>query len=165
VGTRSPIACKLQGISLFAGVYDNFVIRNNVVSTTAYHGITIAVGQNSQIVNNTVIHAFGTAGVYPWIRVSGNRDGRPSLNMTVANNMTTSMKVKADPTKGIVAANNVVVTSASAEFAGLSQQDFNLRSGSKGVDAGAAALAPKDDIVGAARPKGKAPDAGAYENF
>ena len=165
VGTRSPIACKLQGISLFAGVYDNFVIRNNVVSTTAYHGITIAGGQNSQIVNNTVIHAFGTAGVYPWIRVSGNRDGRPSLNMTVANNMTTSMKVKADPTKGIVAANNVVVTSASAEFAGLSQQDFNLRSGSKGVDAGAAALAPKDDIVGAARPKGKAPDAGAYENF
>ena len=165
VGTRSPIACKLQGISLFAGVYDNFVIRNNVISTTAYHGITIAGGQNSQIVNNTVVHAFGTAGVYPWIRVSANRDGRPSLNVTVANNMTTSLKVNQDATKAIVATNNVVVTNASNEFAGVSKQDFNLRSGSKGVDAGIPALAPKDDIVGAARPKGKAPDAGAYENF
>lgn len=165
VGTRSPIACKLQGISLFNGVYDNFVIRNNVISSTAYHGIAIAGGQNSQIVNNTVIHAFGTAGSYPWIRVSGNRDGRPSLNTVVANNMTTSLKVKSDPTKKIAETNNVVVTNASGEFAAVSKQDFNLRSGSKGVDAGAPTLAPKDDIVGAARPKGKAPDAGAYENF
>lgn len=165
VGTRSPIACKLQGISLFAGVYDNFVIRNNIVSTTAYHGITIAGGQNSQIVNNTVIHAFGTAGVFPWIRVSGNRDGRPSLNMTVANNVTTSMKVNNDPSKAIVATHNVVVTNASAEFNAVAKQDFNLRMGAKSIDAGTPTLAPKDDIVGAARPKGKAPDAGAYENF
>lgn len=165
VGTRSPIACKLQGISLFAGVYDNFVIRNNIVSTTAYHGITIAGGQNSQIVNNTVIHAFGQAGVFPWIRVSRNRDGRPSLNVTVANNITTSMKASSDPSKAIAVTNNVVVTNASAEFTAVSKQDFTLRSTAKGVDAGAPALAPKDDIVGAARPKGKAPDAGAYENF
>jgi hypothetical protein len=79
--------------------------------------------------------------------------------------MTTSLKVNQDATKAIVATNNVVVTNASNEFAGVSKQDFNLRSGSKGVDAGIPALAPKDDIVGAARPKGKAPDAGAYENF
>jgi parallel beta-helix repeat protein len=165
VGTRSPLACKLQGISLFAGVYDNFLIRNNIVSTTAYHGITIAGGQNSQIVNNTVIHALGKAGVFPWIRVSANRDGRQSLNMTVANNMTTSLKVKSDPATKIVETSNVVVANASNEFTGLTKQDFTLRSGSKAVDAGAPALAPKDDIAGTARPKGKAPDAGAYENF
>lgn len=165
VGTRSPIACKLQGISLFAGVYDNFLIRNNVISTTAYHGITMAGGQNSQIVNNTVMHAFGTAGVYPWIRLSTNRDGRPSQNTTVANNVTTSMKATTDPSKSIAVTNNVVVTNASNEFTSLNQQNFTLRATAKAVDAGTASLAPKDDIVGSARPKGKAPDAGAYENF
>lgn len=97
--------------------------------------------------------------------MSANRDGRQSLNMTVANNMTTSLKVKSDPATKIVETSNVVVANASNEFTGLTKQDFTLRSGSKAVDAGAPALAPKDDIAGTARPKGKAPDAGAYENF
>lgn len=165
VGTRNAIPCKLQGISLFAGAYDGFVIRNNLVSTSAYHGIAIAAGINSKIVNNTVIHAKGQAGNFPWIRVSTNRDGRPSSNMVVANNMATAVKATNDPTMKIAVSNNIVVTNAANEFTSLTNQDFTLKSTSKAVDAGAAALAPADDIVGALRPKGKAPDAGAYENF
>ena len=57
------------------------------------------------------------------------------------------------------------VTNASNEFAGLAKQDFTLRSTARAIDAGAPTLAPKDDIAGTARPKGKAPDAGAYESF
>ncbi len=165
VGTRSPIACKLQGISMFDGVYENFLIRNNVVSSTAYHGISMGGGLNSQIVNNTVIHAGGLAGKFPWIRVSPKKDGTPSRNVTVANNLVTSNKVTSDPTNKIVETNNITVTNAGAEFTSLSNRDFNLRTGAKAIDAGTPTLAPKDDIAGTARPKGKAPDAGAYENF
>lgn len=165
VGTRNPIACKLQGISMFDGVYENFVIRNNVVASTAYHGITMAGGLNSQIVNNTVIHAGGLAGKFPWIRISPTKTGIPPKNVTVANNLVTSNKVTSNPTNNIVETNNITVTNASGEFTSVANRDFTLRSTAKGVDAGTPTLAPKDDIVGAARPKGKAPDAGAYENF
>lgn len=165
VGTPSPFQCKLQGISLFAGAYDGFIIRNNVVSTTAFHGIAIAAGMNTQIVNNTVIHAQGLAGQFPWIRVSDNRDGRKSYNVVVANNIATSIKATANTTDKISVSNNVTVTNATNEFTSFANQDFTLRSTSTGVDAGAAALAPNDDITGALRPKGKAPDAGAYESF
>jgi len=165
VGTRSPIACKLQGISMFDGIYENFLIRNNVVSSTAYHGIAMGGGLNSQIVNNTVVHAGGLAGKFPWIRVSPKKDGTPSRNVTVANNLLTSNKVTNNPAKNIVETNNITITNASADFMSVTNRDFNLRAGSKAIDAGTAKLAPKDDIAGTARPKGKAPDAGAYENF
>lgn len=165
VGTRSPINCKLQGLSMFDGMYDGFVIRNNVVSTTAYHGITMGGALNSLIVNNTVIHASGLSGSFPWIRISPHKNGTPSNNVTVANNLVTSNKVKTDPVKAILETNNIVVTNAGNEFNGVAKQDFTLRSTAKGIDMGTAKLAPVDDIVSAPRPKGKGPDAGAYENF
>lgn len=165
VGKRSPIACKLQGISMFDGMYDGFTIRNNVVSSTAYHGITIAGGLNSKIVNNTVIHAMGLAGSFPWIRVSPHKKGTASQNVTVANNLVSSNKVTSDPKRGIVATNNITVTNSASEFAAVANQDFSLRSTAKAIDMGTPNLAPADDIAKVPRPKGKAPDAGAYENF
>ncbi len=165
VGTRSPFACKLQGIGMFDGFYENFVIRNNVISSTAFHGITMGGGINSLIVNNTVIHAGGLAGNFPWIRVANKKDGSPSRNVTVANNLVTSNKVVDDAQKNIVETNNVTIVNSGADFMSVVNRNFALRSGSKAIDAGTATLAPKDDIVGTARPKGKAPDAGAYENF
>lgn len=165
VGTRSPINCKLQGISMFDGMYDGFIIRNNVVSTTAFHGITMAGALNSQIVNNTVIHASGLAGSFPWIRISPHKNGTPPKNVTVANNLVTSNKVKNDPAKAIVETNNVTVTNAANEFNSVTKQDFTLRSTAKAIDMGTAKLAPLDDITSSPRPKGKGPDAGAYESF
>lgn len=165
VGKRSAIACKLQGLSMFDGMYDGFVIRNNLIVTTAYHGITMAGALNTQIVNNTVIHAQGLAGKFPWIRVSNHKNGTPSRNVVVANNLVTANKVVANAARNISESNNIVVTNASAEFNSVATRDFTLRVGAKAIDAGAAAKAPKVDIAGNPRPKGKAPDAGAYENF
>lgn len=165
VGTRSPINCKLQGISMFDGMYDGFIIRNNVVSTTAYHGITMSGALNSKIVNNTVIHASGLAGSFPWIRIAPHKNGTPSNNVTVANNLVTSNKVKTDPAKAILETNNVTVTNAANEFNGVAKQDFTLRSTAKAIDMGTVKLAPVNDIVKSPRPKGKGPDAGAYESF
>jgi hypothetical protein len=165
VGTRSPIACKLQGLSMFDGMYDGFVIRNNLIATTAYHGITMGGALNSTIVNNTVIHAQGLAGSYPWIRVSNHKNGTPSQNVVVANNLVTSNKVVSNAARNISETNNIVVTNASAEFNSVGNRDFTRRGGAKAIDAGALAKAPATDIAGNPRPKGKAPDAGAYENF
>lgn len=165
VGTRSPINCKLQGIGLFDGMFEGFVIRNNLVSTTAYHGITLGGGLNSVIANNTVIHAQGVTGRWPWIVVSNHKNGTPSQNVTVANNMATWIKVTNNPSQKIVETNNLVVTNAAGEFTSVANQDFSLKSTSTAIDKGAATLAPQIDINKVPRPKGKAPDIGAYESF
>lgn len=163
--TSTPLRCKLQGIGMFDGMYDGVTIRNNVISSTAYHGISLAGPLNTVISNNTVIHANGVAGNYPWIRISGHKNGTPPKNVMVANNMVTSLKVNVNTANNISVANNIIVTNASNEFNSVTNRDFTLKSTSKGVDAGAPAHAPSKDIAGALRPKGKAPDAGAYENF
>lgn len=163
--TSNPLRCKLQGIGMFDGMYDGVTIRNNVISSTAYHGISLAGPLNTVISNNTVIHANGVAGNYPWIRISGHKDGTAPKNVTVANNMVTSLKVNVNAANNISVANNIVVTNASNEFTSVANRDFTLKSTSKGVDAGTPTYAPNKDIAGAPRPKGKAPDAGAYENF
>lgn len=163
--STNPLRCKLQGIGMFDGMYDNVTIRNNVISSTAYHGISMAGPLNTVISNNTVIHANGVAGSYPWIRISAHKNGTPPKNVTVANNMVTSLKVNVNTANNIAVSNNIVVTNASNEFTSVTNRDFTLKSTSKGVDAGAPAYAPGKDIAGTPRPKGKAPDAGAYENF
>ncbi|HQU68637.1 MAG TPA: right-handed parallel beta-helix repeat-containing protein [Albidovulum sp.] len=165
VGARSPINCKLQGIGLFDGMYDGFVIRNNLISSTAYHGITIGGGLNSVITNNTVVHAMGTTGNWPWLRVSNHKNGTPSQNVTVANNLLSSLKVTTNPALGILQTNNITVTNALGEFNSVANQDFTLKSTSTAIDKGAPTLAPPVDIAKSPRPKGKAPDAGAYESF
>jgi len=161
--TANPLRCVLQGIGMFDGMYDNLMIRNNVVSVTAPHGIAVAGTTNATIVNNTVMHANGIASKAPWIKITNHKNGTATRNVIVANNLTTALQVATDPVKQILVTNNLIVTNASAEFVSASGRDYTLKTTSKAVDAGAAAYAPKDDIVGALRPRGAAPDLGAYE--
>ncbi|WP_181366476.1 right-handed parallel beta-helix repeat-containing protein [Albidovulum aquaemixtae] len=165
LASTNPLRCKLQGIGMFDGMFDGITIRNNVISSRAYHGITIAGALNTKVVNNTVVNSGGTAPGYPWIRIAAHKNGTTSQNTTVANNMASGIKVNPDTTRKIVETNNFVVKNAAAEFVSPGQHNFALQSSSKGVDAGAPGLAPTVDIAGAKRPKGKAPDAGAYESF
>mgnify|MGYP001207979489 CR=1 FL=1 len=161
----SALRCKLQGISLFDGMFDGFVIRNNVISSTHYHGITINGALNTEIVNNTVVDINGHKNKWPWIMLSPHKNGTPSRNVDIANNIAMQVKAKTNPTLGYTVTNNVIPGSIFNDFTAPGNQDYTLKSGSSAIDKGNAAYAPKDDLMGAARPKGKAPDAGAYESF
>lgn len=161
----SPLRCQLQGISMFDGMFDGVIVRNNVVATSRYHGITINGALNSKIVNNTVVNITGQKTNYPWIMLSPHKNGTPSKNVDVANNLAMDIRVKPNPSLGHTVLNNVIPGSIFNDFTAPGNQDYTLKSGSSAIDKGAAAYAPQDDLVGAARPKGKAPDAGAYESF
>lgn len=161
--TPNPLRCVLQGIGMFDGMYDNLMIRNNVISVTAPHGIAVAGTTNATIVNNTVMHANGIAWKAPWIKVTNHKNGTVTHNVIVANNLTTALQVATNAARQILVTNNLIVTNASAEFVSASGRDYTLKTTSKAVDAGAPAYAPNVDILGAPRPKGAAPDLGAYE--
>lgn len=160
----NALRCKLQGVGMFDGMFDGTVIDNNVVAVTGYHGISVAGALNTKIIHNTVVSASGQATTYPWIKISPHKNGTGSSNVTVANNVTNKIAAYTNATRNNLAVNNIVVKNAAAEFTSVANQDFTLLATAKSANAGVATYATPVDILGVARPRGAAPDAGAYES-
>lgn len=163
--TVSPLKCKLQGVGMFDGMYDGVKVTNNLVSSTQYHGIAIAGALNTVINNNTVTAPLTVKQNYPWIKISNHKNGTPSQNVLVANNTSNGMGVPASTVYNVVVKNNVLVTNPPAEFVSPVGQNFALQPTAKSANTGATAYAPPVDILGVPRPRGSAPDTGAYESF
>lgn len=87
---NNPLAGSPQGIGCFDGFFDNWVVENNVVISNTYHGISFYGMRNSKILNNTVIDQVPGDNVSPWIRITDHKNGTPSENCTVANNLVSS---------------------------------------------------------------------------
>lgn len=162
--TSSPMRCKLQGVGMFDGMFDGTIVRNNIVAVSGYHGIAISGSLNAKIVHNTVVNPSGQATTYPWIKISPHKNGTGSKNNTVANNAVNAIKAYTNTTNGNIAVNNIVVKNFATEFTSIAKQDFSLLATAKSADAGVVTYAVPLDILGVARPRGAAPDAGAYES-
>lgn len=158
------IPCKLQGIGMFDGMYENVVIRNNLVVVSHWHGITIAGGRKVVIANNTVVNPKGIKGNAPWIKIAPHKNGTPPTDVMVANNTVNWLDVNVNASRNVATANNVVVTQSNLEFTSVANRDFTLLPTAKSADAATAMYATPVDIAGVPRPKGKAPDVGAYES-
>ena len=161
----SPLRCKLQGIGLFNGIYENLVIQNNVVSSsaTAYHGISVYGARNAKIVNNTVVSASGNPAKSPWIGVFPYKDGTPSTDVIVANNLAMSFRGISDPANRVVSIDNTVITYPVTMFSDVKNFNYVPMPSSGYIDTGNMTYAPKTDAIGMRRPQAKGPDRGALE--
>lgn len=81
-----PFACKLQGIGLFDGIYEDWTIRNNTVVVDHWHGITVMGARRVSVIGNTVVDARPGNPGPPWISVTAHKDGRPAIGSVVAGN-------------------------------------------------------------------------------
>lgn len=157
----NPLRCNLQGIGMFDGIYKDLVIQNNLIAVSAYHGITVAGAQNAVIANNTVVNIMGQSQRYPWIQVSYDKDGTPSSNVVIANNLAMNIK-QMKGQSNVTFANNRTIA-IQTEFASIAAKNFALSTVSPAANAGVAKYAPSTDIMNVPRPKGSGPDIGAYE--
>lgn len=89
--THSP-----QGIGCFDGFFENWTIENNVVIVDHYHGISFYGMRNGKIVNNTVIDLDPNNSICPWITINPHKDGTPSENCIIANNIVSSIIIAED---------------------------------------------------------------------
>ncbi|RVU07555.1 right-handed parallel beta-helix repeat-containing protein [Novosphingobium umbonatum] len=102
----------VQGINIFDGDWTRVVIRNNVIITHAFHGITLMGAHDSQIVNNTVISDGSSERTLPWIGVYPSKPetgSTPSSNVLVANNISSGLHIEAG-SRAITVAHNLVLS-------------------------------------------------------
>ena len=153
-----PYRATLQGIGCFDGFFVDWVVENNVVVVDHWHGITFMGMRDSRIVNNTVIDPNDSRPGPSWVRVADHKDGSPSENVVVRNNLTPSLSGGGAT---VVFENNLEYSDAGAHFVAPPYQ-LRLLSTSTAIDAGTAVGAPDTDRDGT--PRQGPPDIGAYEH-
>jgi hypothetical protein len=160
-----PFQGGLQGIGCFDGFFIDWVVENNLILVDHWHGITFLGAINTRIVNNTVIDTTGPDPGPSWIMVGPHKDGRPSRDCLIQNNIVHSVSFSAGA--GGADSNLLVTDSGMLEglFADPLNRDFRLKSGSAAIDAGTLVNSPILDINGVLRPRGKGIDIGAYESY
>lgn len=106
-GVDQPLAGNPQGIGCFDGFFDGWIVENNVVITNHYHGITFSGMRNSKIANNTVIDQIPGDDLSPWIRISNHKNGSPSENCLIINNI--AMRTISVEGSNVTERNNYVI--------------------------------------------------------
>lgn len=148
----------IQGICAFDGPYDNWTIENNVVLVEVGLAIGLYGMDNSRIVNNTVVpNPLGTASE---IRLTDQKDGNPSDNNVVRNNLAHEFSTGA-ATNTRHSNNLTVGTAYTDHFVDYAAGNVHLRAGSSAIGFATTTDAPSTDADGKARTVPY--DAGAYE--
>ena len=150
-----PLRCKLQGIALFRGPYRNWIISNNLVAISAYHGIALYGGKNSEVVHNTVVQVDGVPGKAPWIMIKDTGDTSGNL---VANNAAMRFNI---PRGTATERNNLTIRAPQQDFVDIAGRDYRPRSGSTLIGAADGTIGAQLDLDGQPRPA--RPATGAYE--
>ena len=107
---NNPFPTYLQGIDAFDEDWTNVTVTNNVVITSACHGITFSSIHNGLIANNTVVHdgLYPTPGCVAAVEAGGQtHQGQVTTNTIVRNNLTSQLNV--DTRNGGVSADHNVV--------------------------------------------------------
>jgi hypothetical protein len=154
-----PFKAAMQGIGCFDGMFEDWVIENNLVVTDMWHGIAFSGAKNCHIVNNTVAkNPLDAAPRTPWIQIAPHKKGQPSHGNLVRNNISPTLKVV--PDAGAVD-HNLVSFDPVALFVDFARFDFRPRSQSAAVGAGTDEAAPGRDFDG--RERTSPHTLGAYE--
>lgn len=157
---KQPHRGALQGIGCFDGMYEDWLIENNVVIVNHWHGITLGGAIRCKIINNTVIDPEKGRPGPAAVQIGNHKNGTRSRDCVVRNNLTTGLEVEGE---NMVVDHNLIIDDPQRFFVAAERYDLRLRPGSPAIDAGTGESAPVIDILRINRPQGSGIDVGAYE--
>jgi hypothetical protein len=96
----------MQGIGFFDGPLVDFLVEQNVVLVSHWHGITLSDAQNCRILDNVAYTRWTDAKPRPWIKLGEKQD--QARGNTVRGNFAHSFDFKAD--RSVTEENNRAVT-------------------------------------------------------
>ena len=156
----NPLQQSSQGISGFDGMYDGWVIENNLVVTNHGNGIVLNGAINCRMVNNTAAkYPNVSTGASPWIQIHPHKNGTLPSGNIIRNNFAPGT-IEYGSGGGVID-HNIKSSSYTTYFTNYAALDFTLKSTSPAIGAGSTSSAPTTDILG--RTRSVAYDIGAYE--
>ena len=157
-----PFRGSLQGVGCFDGMFEDWVVENNVVIVNHWHGISLYGATNCRIINNTVVDQDMNAEPGPtWITIQPHKKYSSATTPEdkayylgsgnlLRNNLTT--KISGSTSSGEVDNNREIVAAEFDDtFIGY-PFNLRLRAGSPAIDAGTNTGAAKLDADGNIRP-------------
>jgi parallel beta-helix repeat protein len=160
-----------HGIGCFDGMYNGWVVENNVICSHTWHGISFYGAINCTIVNNTVIEnpvvPIVSNNPTPWIHIFEHKPVNTTTPWPVTSsgnilrNNYAANGVGMDHTYDGVADHNFSGKTYTTYFVDWANFDFYPKSNSPLVGTGSALNAPTTDIL--LDPRGNPPTIGAYE--
>lgn len=157
---NQPFIGTLQGIGCFDGMFENWLVENNVVITDHWHGITLSGAINCVIVNNTVVDLNEDEPGPPWIRIGDHKNSTLSTGCIVRNNLSKSFNISS---KDVIEDHNIKIDNYDDIFVDYKTKDLYLKDESPAIDSGSLDKAPAFDKNKNLRPFGSRVDIGAYE--
>ena len=115
------------------------------------------------ISNNTVVNLSGNPADRPWILLHDHKNGEPSTDAIVANNLTMKLSTSAASANYTNHIDNSIIFYPASSFKDVLSYDYTPVADSGFIDTANAAYAPDSDIFGGLRPFGAGPDRGAIE--
>jgi hypothetical protein len=112
-----PLRCALQGIGLFGGFYEDWVIRGNRIIANHWHGVTVMGARRVEVSDNIVVDSHPGAPGPPWITITAHKDGTLSEDNVIAGNVSQPWSggsrhtLFSQPQPGVQLRNNRVVAS------------------------------------------------------
>jgi len=158
-----PDIGDMQGIGMFDGYFEDWVIENNLVVVDHFHGISVYGGINCRIINNTVLeNPDNFMAGSPWLNFFPHKTRTPGGSGNIVRN-NIAYNIGSQSGGGVVSlTNNLEIGSNySAHFVDYDNYDFHLKSTSSAIDAGSTTLAPATDLEGDTRDS--SPDIGSDE--
>jgi len=170
---NQPLHARPQGIGCFDGLFENWVVENNlVVLAGTSHGISLYGAINCRLVNNTVVvnplaQAYSTS-FQPSVRFFQHKkfsaagyEYIPAASGNLIRNNLVTRTASLPSGAGTVDFNLTMVSNYTDYFVDYNGLNFALKPGAPAIDAGSNVNAPMVDIDGVAR---IVPfDVGAYE--
>lgn len=147
----------IQGIGNFDGFFKDWVVKNNLVVVNHFHGISFLGAENVEIYHNTVVDGDDDGVMIPSIRIRDHKNGGPSKNVEIVNNISSVTIVSSD----VEAKGNVQIDSKSSMFVNHVEHDYTPRINSPANNKGEAIYSGTKDING--RIRACSPDIGAFE--